>query len=239
MQFAKDFRSIDFDGMNNVITFDGASKSAFDKVQLTSDNSSWMKKRIDAKKALVNALLTELSSSQSKMKQFKLSSQTVAASNANKGAMILTPDAEWLKKYMGTTDEEGKYAGLFTEGDYNNILANGITVIADSKAFNNDLYRSGLMTPFEAHIDYAGAYSEKSPYDPETSYTIKKNEYGTGEYTIMSTYRSWDPNKNDWGELIDAPPVSTGPGFNVDNYRNELQQGFVTLNRQNIALKNL
>jgi hypothetical protein len=173
------------------------------------------------------------------MKQFKLSSQTVAASNANKGAMILTPDAEWLKKYMGTTDEEGKYAGLFTEGDYNNILANGITVIADSKAFNNDLYRSGLMTPFEAHIDYAGAYSEKSPYDPETSYTIKKNEYGTGEYTIMSTYRSWDPNKNDWGELIDAPPVSTGPGFNVDNYRNELQQGFVTLNRQNIALKNL
>ena len=236
-QFAKDFRNIDFDGKNSVITFDGASKSAFDRVQVTDDNREWMKKRNDAKKALVNALLAELSNSQSKMKQFKLSAQNIAAGNTNKGTMILTPDAEWLQTYLGKPDKDGKYAGLFTESDYNNMLANGITVIADSKSFNNDLFKSGTMTPLQAHIEYNNYYTEKSPYDPETSFTIKKNEYGNGTYDFEYTYRSWDPNTNNWSEpFTDYRSLGT---YSPDDARDMMQQEMFNLARQNRMLKNL
>jgi hypothetical protein len=237
MQFAKDFRSLDFDGKNNVITFDGASKSAFDKVQLTKENSSWMKNRTDAKKALVNALLTELSSSQSKMKQFKLSAQNIAAGSANKGAMVLTPDAEWLKTYLGKPDKDGKYAGLFTEGDYNNMLANGITVIADSKAFTSDLYKSGVMTPLQAHLEYNESYTEKSPYDPETFYSIKKNQYGNGTYDFEFRYRTWDPDKGSWSEPItEYKALGT---YSPDDARDMMQQEMYDLAKNNRILKNL
>jgi hypothetical protein len=71
-----------------------------------------------------------------------------------------------------------------TEGDYNDMLANGITVIADSKAFTSDLYKSGLMTPLQAYIEYNESYTEKSPYDPETFYSIRKINMVMGHMTL-------------------------------------------------------
>jgi hypothetical protein len=230
-QFAKDFRGIDFDGFNNGISFGGASKTAFEEIKGDQD-------KLGRGKALVNSIFAEMANSQSKMKQFKISSQNIAIGNANKGAMIITPDAEWLKTYMGKPDDDGLYAGLYTQTEYNDMLKNGITVIADSKLFNNDLFRSGTMSPLEAHIEYNKSYTEKSPYDKETSFTISKNNYGTGQYTIDSKYRSWNPNTNDWDVLTESIS-SGGAGFNLDQFRDELQQSFLKQAQMNTYLKNL
>jgi hypothetical protein len=242
-QFAKDFRNIDFDNINSVISFTGASKTAYDNNKMTDDNSKWINKRTNARKALVNAIFAEMANSQSKMKQFKLSSQEFAAGNANKSAMIITPDAEWLKTYMGKVDKEGKYAGLYTEDDYNNLLRNGITVISDANNFTNGLYKSGKMTQFESNVNYLisqnKSYTEKSPYDNQTYFSISKNEYGTGDYTISTNYRSWDPNTNSWGEVINQETVAGGSGFSLDGFRETLQQEFIKLNMKNTELKNL
>jgi hypothetical protein len=242
-QFAKDFRNIDFDNTNSVISFTGASKTAYDNNKMTDDNSEWIGARTNARKALVNAIFAEMANSQSKMKQFKLSSQEFAAGNANKSAMIITPDAEWLKTYMGKVDKSGKYAGLYTEDDYNNLLRNGITVISDANNFTNGLYKSGKMTQFESNVNYLisqdKSYIEKSPYDNQTYYSISKNEYGTGDYTISTNYRSWDPNTNSWGEVINENTAVGGNGFSLDSFRENLQQEFIKLNMKNTELKNL
>jgi hypothetical protein len=210
---------------------------------MTDDNSEWINTRTNARKALVNAIFAEMANSQSKMKQFKLSSQEFAAGNANKSAMIITPDAEWLKTYMGKVDKEGKYAGLYTEDDYNNLLRNGITVISDANNFTNGLYKSGKMTQFESNVNYLisqnKSYTERSPYDDQTYFSISKNEYGTGDYTILTNYRSWDPNTNSWGEVISEPTNAGGNGFSLDSFRENLQQQFIKLNIANTQLKNL
>jgi len=229
-QFTNDFQGIDFDNKNSVITFGGASKTAM--------QNSIGNRETDKGKALVNAILTEIQNGKSEYKNFKLSAQNVAGGNANKGAMILVPDAEWLKKYVSS--DKDQVGNLLTQAEYKNILTNGITVISDSGDFKNGLFTSSNMTPLASHIDYHGSYSEKSPYDRTgyTGFTIEKNNFGTSDYTVSGFMREWNPVKREYVN-IPIPTQSIGTlGNNVDQIREEYQQLFRELNAQNMALYN-
>ena len=229
-QFANDFRRMDFDNKNSVITFGGASKNA---MEMSIGN-----RESDKGKALVNAILAEVQNGKSEFKNFKLSAQNLAAGNANKGAMIIVPDAEWLKKYVSSDKEQA--GNLITQAEYKNILTNGITVISDGTNFKNGLYTSSNMTPLAAHIDYTGKYSEKSPYDKtgSTYFKIEKNEFGTSDYTVYGSMREWNPIEKKY-VTIDIPAQSIGTlGNNVDKVREDYQQLFRELNAQNMAYYN-
>jgi len=229
-QFINDFQGIDFDNKNSVVTFGGASRSAM--------NTSIANGESGRGKALLNAVFAEIQNSKSEYKNFKLSAQNVAGGNATKGAMIIVPDAAWLKKYVSTGEEQNN--NLLTAEEYRNALINGITVISDSTDFKNGLFTSSNMTPLAAHIDYHGDYSEKSPYDKtgSTYFKIEKNDFGTSDYTVYGSMREWNPITKEY-ITIDIPSQSIGTlGNNVDNVRNEYQQIWKELNAQNMAYYN-
>lgn len=228
-QFVGDFQKIDFDNKNNVVTFGGASKNA---MEMSIGN-----RESDKGKALVNAIISEIQNSKSEYKNFKLSAQNIAAGNANKGAMIIAPDAEWLKKYVSSDKEQS--GNLLTQTEYKNILMNGITVIGDSKNFRNGLFTSSTISPLAAHIDYHEKYSEKSPYDKtgNTYFSIEKNKFGTSDYTVKTQFREWNPIKGEYVVMTQQQSMGT-LGNNVDQIREEYQQLFRELNAQNMALYN-
>lgn len=228
-QFVGDFQRMDFDNKNNVVTFGGASKSA---MEMSIGN-----RESDKGKALVNAIIAEIQNGKSEYKNFKLSAQNIAGGNANKGAMIIAPDAEWLKKYVSSDKEQS--GNLLTQAEYKNILTNGITVIGDSKNFRNGLFTSSTMSPLAAHIDYHEKYSEKSPYDTsgQTYFSINKNKFGTSDYTVNFQFREWNPIKGEYQIFTQQQSIGT-LGNNVDNVREEYQQLFRQLNAQNMALYN-
>jgi hypothetical protein len=228
-QFVGDFQKMDFDNKNNVVTFGGASKNA---MEMSIGN-----RESDKGKALVNAIISEIQNSKSEYKNFKLSAQNIAAGNANKGAMIIAPDAEWLKKYVSSDKEQS--GNLLTQAEYKNILMNGITVIGDSKNFRNGLFTSSTMSPLAAHLDYHEKYSEKSPYDKtgQTYFSIEKNKFGTSDYTVKSQFREWNPIKGEYVIMTQQQSMGT-LGNNVDQVREDFQQLYKELNAQNMALYN-
>ena len=235
MEFNRDFNKIDFDGQNSIITFGGAGKAAFDKSKGSGTEDGTLS-QTQKGKALLNALFTEINNGKSKYKNFKLSSLPIAAGSPSKGAMIITPDADWLKQYVGTE----KAPGMITQAEYNEALANGITVIADSDKFNNGLFKSSQLTPLQANIEYLTSnnkpYVYTSPLDENNSWKIEKNPFGTGEYTSTLQFRVWDPNKNDYVTRTQRDPISVGN--NIENVRDEYQLIFNNIYQNNKALKN-
>jgi hypothetical protein len=166
-EFSRDFRKIDF--ATSGISFNGTSK--------TNDT--------DKGKRLINDMIMAMNDTKSKFKNFKMSSQAVAGGKADKGAMILYPDADWLKNYLQT--EKG--AGLIDPTDYNDILANGISVVSNASNWSNGLYTSSYLDPLQSIVESnPNGYEWNDDYG-NVNLKIKKNEFGTGDYSTTSTYR--------------------------------------------------
>jgi len=166
-EFSRDFRKLDF--ATSGISFKGTSK--------TDDT--------DKGKRLINDMIMAMNDTKSKFKNFKMSSQAIASGKADKGAMILYPDADWLKNYLKT--EKG--AGLIEIDDYNNILTNGISIVSNSNNWSNGLYTSSYLDPLQSIVE-----SNPNGYEWNDDYgninlKIKKNDFGTGDYSTTSTYR--------------------------------------------------
>jgi hypothetical protein len=218
--FEKDFRKIDFGGANakNYITFMGPTGTGIMKDNVKNDTG----------KKLIDAILQEMNNSKTKYHNFKLSSQLIAAGSANKGAMVLTPDPEWLKQYVYKTDKNDKITsgGLISGEDYNNILSHGISVVADPKHFQNGLFQSSYLDPIQAQIEYNGKYTYQDPWG-NVDLSIEKNPYGTGDYIYTAKTNVLDHNT---GEYIPSTYVGTSSttGNNTSNvvntYRNMSDQ---------------
>lgn len=189
-QFALDHRGLDYNDPTKVaISFDGATKTAFDAAKDSDINS--------VGRTLIDAIIAESKDFKSKHIHFTLGAQRIAANDATKGAMIFKPDYEWLKKYIGARDKEGEKTNLLDQAEANKILQNGITIIADANNFNNGLMKGSTMSPLDIIIDQEKEYTVEGP-SGYTSYRIKKSEYGTGQYSTELKWKLWDPNKNDW-----------------------------------------
>jgi hypothetical protein len=189
-QFTLDHRGLDYNDPTKVaISFDGATKTAFDAAKDSDINS--------VGRALIDAIIAESKDVKSKHIHFSLGAQRIAANDANKGAMIFKPDMAWLKQYVGARDKEGNKTNLLDQDEANRIIQNGITVMADVGNFNNGLMRGSTMSPLDAIIDYDGQYTVEGP-SGYSSYTISKNNYGTSQYSTELNWKLWDPNKNDW-----------------------------------------
>ena len=166
-EFSRDFRKMDF--ATSGISFKGTSKT----------------ENTDKGKRLINDMIMAMNDTKSKFKNFKMSSQAIAGGNADKGAMILYPDADWLKNYLQT--EKG--AGLIDTTDYNDILTNGISVVSNSNNWSNGLYTSSYLDPLQSIVESNPNGYEWNDNYGNVNFKIKKNEFGTGDYSTTSTYR--------------------------------------------------
>jgi hypothetical protein len=237
MEFNRDFNNIDFDESNSVITFGGATKSAFLKSKDSEADEVTGLTQTKKGKALMRLIDTEINNTKSKFKNFELSSIPIAAGMASKGGMTIRPDAEWLKQYI-ITDKNP--TGIITQTEYNQAIVNGITVITDNQNFTNGLFKSSQVSALKANIDYSvnngQPYVFTSPFDENNKWTISKNNYGTGEYVSTVQYRAWDPNTKSYSTVSYTDPIS--PGNNIDNLRDEYQLIFNNIYQNNKILSN-
>jgi hypothetical protein len=210
----QDLDNLDFDDTSKVKTsFEGATVTGAKNSQLTNSKT----------RALLQYLSLDFDNGKSKLPNFKIGAQKIAMNDAGKGAMIIYPNAEWVKKFISSNPKAQDKLLTFEEGQ--NIIQNGISVITDSRDWNNTLFKKGTMTPLESVIDYEGKYSYDDNYG-NGDYTIEKNEYGNGKYKVTLNTYGTDPNT---GEKV----KSTKVGYtdeNPDDGIQSIQNQFTILN---------
>jgi hypothetical protein len=138
-QFANGFQATDLDGVNNVITFNGVSKHAFDQSAASTTDEDVVN-QTKMGKMIIEDLITEMSHPKNTLKPFALEAQAIAAGDPNKSAYIIKPTREFLEKYKAKDGEPG-----LTSTDINNIATNGLAYIGK---YNNQIFQSSLFNAF-------------------------------------------------------------------------------------------
>jgi hypothetical protein len=214
-QFGLDHRGLDYNDPTKVaVSFDGATKTAFDAAKDSDINS--------VGRALMDELIANSRDIKSKYIHFSLQAQRIAAGDANKAAMVIKPDYAWLSQYVGKRDKDGEKTNLLTPEDANKILQNGIVIMADASAFQNGLMKGSTMSPLDASIDYNPKGVTIEGPSGYSSMRIKKNEFGTGNYATELTYSLYDPNTNEMRSYSD--PNRFVQSNSADDLREELKK---------------
>jgi hypothetical protein len=201
----------------NRVTFGGISRTNWDK---RGEAGS----RNDVGKALFDLMKGELTNPKSKMGNFRVGVAPVAIGSLNKSAVIIHPDATWLKQYV-KTGKEGSGTGLLSQGEYNMILKNGISYITDASNMSNTMYKSSFQSPLQSYVDYYGSYTYTDPTNQNYKYTIKKNALGTGDYTTVAGFPLWNPDEGKYvyKKVMDN---TTSYGGNLEASRDMMMEQF-------------
>lgn len=112
---------------------------------------------------------------------FDLEAYKYAAGSFDKSAMIV----RFPKKFLKEQVEKEK---VIDEADLNLIEQNGLSIIAGSNDFSNELIKA-QRTPLQLTVDYRGAYTWSHPTGLAT-YTIEKNLDGISgvDYKTVTRY---------------------------------------------------
>jgi hypothetical protein len=195
-------RNINQIGFDNIdIAYEGPTKSS----KTFNKNTG---------RAFVQAIFDEASKPKSILNGFKISAQAIAQNNANKGAIIIYPNAEFLKKYTYTLDSEGekKGVGLISEAEANYVLEHGVSLVTDKKNWNNSLFESTYVTPLEASVNYSKEVKIIDPNDMSgmNFITLSKDDI-MGGYKYDFGYKVWDPiNKAYSAAVVPGRGVTSG-----------------------------
>jgi D-ribose pyranose/furanose isomerase RbsD len=194
-------------------------------------------------KVLLDAMIRETSSPGSKFKNFKLSSQALASNDYRKGAMIIYPDKAWLKDYVGKLDDKENSTNTITPQQEQDILQNGISIIAPSESFKNGLFQSSYVTPLEASVKYnkEKGVTIRDIEDKQgfNALTIKTDEFGTGDYRYNYTYSVYNTLTNKYEKFGPFTSSSVQTGANLELMREEVHKTWAEQRVQNnIAFNN-
>jgi hypothetical protein len=201
----------------NRVSFSGISKMAWDKGS-----------RSDAGKVILDGIKAEMMKPKSKMGNFRVGASPIALNSNSKAAVIIHPDAEWLKNYVYSTNKEGKptSAGVITQEQYNSILKNGISYITDAGNLSNDLYKRAYQSPLQSYVDYYKSYTYRDPANPDYNFTIEKNNIGTGDYIVSAQIPIYDPNTGTT-KMVQPIDNTTTFGSNLEKFRDDFAKVMV------------
>ena len=210
-QFARGFQATDLDGVNNVITFNGASKHAFDQSVTSTDDDAISQTEMG--KMIIDDMITEMSHPKNTLKPFALEAQAIAAGDPNKSAYIIKPTREFLEKYKAKDDESG-----LTSTDINDIATKGLTFIGK---YNNEIFQSSLfnafLDPIAAQVESNNKYEWSDPTGTARMLVTKDNY---GEYNLKQFVKQWNPDTQKYEEAYSSERV--GPNYDYVNVRNGL-----------------
>jgi hypothetical protein len=213
----------------NRVTFGGISKSNWDKRgELGFKN--------DVGRALFDAMKAEINNPKNKMGNFRLGVAPIAIGSLNKAAIIIHPDAEWLKGQV-KSGAKGTGAGLITAAEYEMIMKNGISYITNSSDMTNSMYTNSFQSPLASYVDYYKSYSYTDPTNPNYKFTINKNRLGVGDYSVTIGAPMWNPNTKAY-EYKKVTDNVTTYGANLEDARDMLINEFALTKEQNKLLYN-
>ena len=160
------------------------------------------------------------------MGNFRVDVSPIAAGSINKAAVIIYPDAKWLKEQVYSTKKgaDGKMekstAGLISASEYDQIMKNGISYVTDSANMTNSVYMSSYQSPLQSYVDYLDTknqpYVYTDPLNSNYSFSIEKNKLGTGDYITSFKYPVWNSNTKEY--------VFETVSDNVTNYGQNMEQ---------------
>jgi hypothetical protein len=226
----KDLAKMDW-GANdkNRVTFGGISKDTWNK-------RGEMESKNNVGKALFEAIRGELTNPKTKMGNFRIGVSPIAIGSMNKAAIIIHPDAEWLKDYV-KSGKDGTGTGLISADEYNYILQNGISYITDSKDMTNTMYKSAFQSPLQSYVDQVGSYTYSDPRNENYKFTIEKNKLGTGDYTTSTSFPLWNPEKGKYEYETEVENTSN-LGTNLESTRDMMPDQFDAIMDLNKQLSN-
>ena len=206
---------------DNRVSFRGISKSDWNYYDDKSRN--------DVGKAILDNIVAEIQNNKTKMGDFRIDVAPMAVGSVEKAAIIITPDAEWLKGFVYQKDADGgkKGTGIISPEQYSLIMQNGISYIMPADQMTNSMYTGAFQTPLETIISNSPTgYTYTDPQNPSSTINIKKSNSPAGPYQYSVTYPYIDPAT---GEEKMAPPVvdfTNDPNALRDNMLNyfELNQ---------------
>ena len=184
-QFKNDIRALDFN-KDVTVSFNGPVKP---------DQDVNKEGRL-----LLEAMFNETAKNDTDLNGFRLAAQSIAENNANKGAMILYPDMDFLKKHIYTLTDKGEKigTGFLSEEQASQILEKGISLTGRNEIWKNNVFQSSYSTPIESIINYTEKpYSFSDPYDKDNKATIEKDDV-MGGYKFNFTHKLYDPEINNY-----------------------------------------
>jgi hypothetical protein len=223
-----DINKIDWGATDkNRVTFSGITKIAWDKGG-----------RNDAGLAILNAIKKEMMTNKTKMGNFIVSASPIALNSNSKAAIIIKPDAEWLKGYVYTTkDGKATSGGIISQDQYNAIMQNGISYITDSNNLSSDLYTRSYQSPLQSYVDYYGSYKYHDPANPDYSFEIKRSKT-TNDYMTKAQVPLYNPYTGET-VLTDISENGYTLGSNLESLRfGTITEKFDQYKQFNIQLKN-
>jgi hypothetical protein len=181
----------DSSGKNGYVTFTG--------VNSTPDDDNFVGS-IDNNREIFNAIFADVSMKATKkgqgLSRFQVGISPVAGGDGNNAAVVYKLPEEYLKKFAPTKDAN-KLPGLDSKA-YENMLANGITVITDARNLQDiAIYRNSYRTPEQIRIEKSGdkGVSYKDPLRPNYEINFKTDNTNPNLYSITTTFPVYDPQQ--------------------------------------------
>jgi len=191
-EILSDMSNVDWGANNkNKVTFGGTSTTSYNTASGKNDTGV----------ALLDQIRAELTRpGKTKMGNFRVDVSPIAAGSVNKAAVVIYPDAAWLKGQVYTKNKDGVKTkpGLISATEYDQIMKNGVSYVTDSKNMTNSVYMSAYQSPLQSYVDYLDtkgqAYTYTDPLSSNYSFSIEKNKLGTGDYITTFRYPVWNSN---------------------------------------------
>jgi hypothetical protein len=221
----------EFNGGTDIFSLNGISKDNYNTAKENEGQASLQGQK------LLGDLMRDFNLAQTKDSKSKLSSvilkvSPIAAGSSNMSSVTIIPNKEWLDQYLSTDKDDSN--NLLTKNEYKNALTYGLNFIMPSKKLNGvTMYEQSYESPMASYINQFNKYSLTNiGGDPRKSYTVTKNNLGTGDYITKITYPEYNPNT---GEIKTAEKIiNTGiQGGLLESNRDEMIN-FLMMNDDNI-----
>ena len=213
-EFTKDVSSINFyDHANNPISFYGANKSGVEKTNSLYSGSDELRTDTKIAELIIANYHSKLGSN--KVKDFRLASGQIALENRNVGTMVIYPTKDVLDELRATDD-----AGIITQEVANAILKNGVSLMSNTKNWNNSLFTRNKRSGLETIVTALDQYDYKDPMGAGDIKIRKGTVNSLAPYTFEYNYNILDEPT---GQVMTAG--SLYPPINLD-----INSAFVDIN---------
>tara|TARA_R110000868_G_scaffold94939_4_gene261405 strand:- start:2185 stop:5481 length:3297 start_codon:yes stop_codon:yes gene_type:complete len=223
-EFTKDVSSINFyDHANNPISFYGANKSGVEKTNSLYSGSDELRTDTKIAELIIANYHSKLGSN--KVKDFRLASGQIALENRNVGTMVIYPTKDVLDELKATDD-----GGIITQEVANAILKNGVSLMSNTKNWNNSLFTRNKRTGLETIVTALDQYDFKDPMGAGDIKIRKGTINSLAPYTFEYNYNILDETT---GQVMTAGGLYPPINLDINSAFADINENFRLIAKEN------
>lgn len=214
-EFTKDVNNINFyDQTNNPISFYGANKTGVKDTQEAFESGS--KDPVKIAELIIANYHSKLGDD--KVKNFRLASGQIALENRNVGTMVIYPTKDVLDELKATDD-----GGIITQEIENAILKNGISLMSNTKNWNNTLFTRNQRTGLESIVQALDKFDYEDPMGAGNIKIRKGTVNSLAPYTFEYNFNMLDEAT---GQVMTAGSIYDPINLDINNAFDDMMGQF-------------